>query len=187
MTDDAAACLADAQQRSDRRPVLADHRDARYREVQDTTFFFGAVFEDQCGRLVVGGGALMAAVLGQIENVPIGEPGQLGGELVALALRGNDRHREAGWQDARDHAFDASDMIDIGNHALAETPALRRDHGHAARRHVDHLAGKFPAILKHVAGEQVDLDALVPAMLAARRGGGRIGIQKGHDARAPSA
>ena len=41
--------------------------------------------------------------------------------------------------------------------------ADRRNQRHAARRHVDDLAGKLAAVGQHVAAEQVDLDALVAA------------------------
>ena len=61
----------------------------------------------------------MATILRQVELVLVGEPGQLRGELVLLALRGDDRHGEAVFEGACDDAFDAADMIDIGNDLFA--------------------------------------------------------------------
>ncbi len=62
----------------------------------------------------------MAAVFWQFEFVPVGKPGQLGGELVALALGGVDAHGETAVEMAKDHSFEPSDMIDVGNDALAD-------------------------------------------------------------------
>ena len=45
--------------------------------------------------------AAVAAVFRQVEDVAVGEPGELGGELVALARRRRDRHGEAVLEDAR--------------------------------------------------------------------------------------
>src|SRR5580704_2631616 len=77
--------LADAQGRADRWPMIADHGDTRHRQVNDAAFLRGAVLQHQRGGLVAGGDALVATVLGKIEHMAVGEPGELGGELVALA------------------------------------------------------------------------------------------------------
>ena len=67
---------------------------------------------------------------------------------------------------ARDLAFEAAEMVDIGDDAFADVAAHRRDQRHAAGRHVDDLAGIFAAVRQHVAAEQVDAHALVaPAFL----------------------
>ncbi len=62
----------------------------------------------------------VAAVFRQIEDVTVGEPGQLGCELVAFARRGRDRHCEAVLEVAGHLAFEPSDMIDVGDDALAD-------------------------------------------------------------------
>ena len=62
-------------------------------------------------------------------------------------------------------AFEPAQMIDIGDDALARLAGDRRDQRHAARRHVDDLAGKLAPVRQHVAAEQVDLDALVAAAI----------------------
>ena len=63
--------------------------------------------------------------------------------------RAVDRHGEAAFEYAHDLAVDAADMIDIGDHALAETAGDRRHQRRAARRHVDGLAGIFAPVLEH--------------------------------------
>ena len=111
----------------------------------------------------------VAAVFGQIEDVAVGEPGQLGGEFVALARRRRYRHGKAALKDARDVAFEAAQMIDIGDDAFAGLAAHRRDQGHAAGRHIHDLAGEFPPVGQHVAAEEVDADPLKsPALFAER-------------------
>ena len=64
----------------------------------------------------------VAAVFRQIEDLPVGEPGELGGELVALARGRRDGHGKAVVELARDHAFQPAEMVDIGDHAFAELP-----------------------------------------------------------------
>ena len=111
----------------------------------------------------------VSAVFRQSENMSIGEPGQLGGELVALARRRRDRHREAVLKDARDVAFEPAQMIDVGDDALAGLAGDRRDQCHAAGRHVHHLTGEFAPIRQHIAAEQIDAHALKAAALLAER------------------
>ena len=74
-----------------------------------------------------------------------------------------DCHGEAAVVDAHDLAFDAADMIDVGDHALAHAADDRGGQRQASRRHVLRLAGEFAPVLKHETAEQVDGDALVPA------------------------
>ncbi|GCC47519.1 hypothetical protein chiPu_0031470, partial [Chiloscyllium punctatum] len=89
----------------------------------------------------------------------------LGGELVALARGGADRHGKAVVDDAGDAALDAADMVEIGDHAIADIADTGRQQREAARRHVDNLAGKLAPVGQHVAAEQVHLDALEAAPL----------------------
>jgi len=62
----------------------------------------------------------VTTILGQVEDVAVGKPGQLGGKLVALAGRGANGHRKAVVNDAGDPALDAADMVEIGDHAVAD-------------------------------------------------------------------
>ena len=69
-----------------------------------------------------------------------------------------------------DAAFDAAQVIEIGNHPFSDLAGYGRDHGHAAGRHVDDLAWIFPAVFKHEASEYIDLDALMtPAISHLKR------------------
>jgi hypothetical protein len=60
-------------------------------------------------------------------------------------------------------------VIDIDDDPITRLSADRRDHGHAAGRHVDHLAWKFPPIREHIPAQQIDLNALKPAPLVTER------------------
>jgi hypothetical protein len=110
----------------------------------------------------------------------LASPGELRRKLVALALRGGDGHREAARENPRDQPFEAADVIDIGDHTLADAAGGGRDQGEPARRHVDDLAREFPAILEHVAAEEIDLYALVPAIFAGQRRRSRICVEQCH-------
>ncbi len=93
----------------------------------------------------------MAAIFRQAEFVLVGDPGQLGRELLPLALRGVDRNDESSLRaEAQDFAFDAADMVDIGDDAVAElNMGVRLDLG-VARRHVDdHAIGFFARCGQH--------------------------------------
>ena len=57
----------------------------------------------------------------------------------------------------------SAQMVDIGNDPIAGLSANRRNHGHAAGRHVYNLAGKFAPVGEHVAAQQIDLHALEAA------------------------
>jgi hypothetical protein len=115
-------------------------------------------------------GTVVAAVFRQIENVAVGEPGQLGRELVALARGRADRHGEAVVDDAGDLALDPADMVEIGDDAVADIADAGRQQRQPSRRHVDDLAGKLTPVRQHVAAEQVNLDPLkTPAFFGGRR------------------
>ena len=65
--------------------------------------------------------------------------------------------------------FEAAQMIDVGDDPFAGLPLDRRDQGHAAGRHIHHLAGEFAPVRQHVAAEEVDPDPLKSAALFAER------------------
>ena len=85
---------------------------------------------------------------------------------------------------ARDLALEPAEMIDIGDDPFARLADHRRHQRHAARRHVDHLAGKFAPVLQHIAAEQVDLDALKAPALFGQRQDFRFGQRQGHGSNA---
>src|SRR5207253_207460 len=109
--------------------------------------------------------ALMLAILRQTQDVPVGKPGELGGELVALARGCRDRHREPGGKHPGDGALEPTEVIDIGDHALPRLAGDRCLHGNISGRHVYDLTGEFPPIREHVTAQQIDTDALKPASL----------------------
>ena len=86
---------------------------------------FAAVGKRDHGDRIGRHDAVVAAVLGQVQLVPVGEPGELGRELVLLAQRRVDRHGEAALEDADDLALDAADMVDIDDHPLADAAGDR--------------------------------------------------------------
>ena len=103
----------------------------------------------------------MAAVFVEREDVPVGEPGQGVGQLVALALRSADRHDKAVLDLLEDQSLDAADVVDIGDYPLAD---LRRERTHksgVAGRNLKQLAGAFALVGKHASPEQAELNALV--------------------------
>jgi len=69
----------------------------------------------------------VAAVFRQAEKLPVGEPGELCGELVALARGCPNGHGKTILEHAGDDAFQPSDMIDIGDHPLANGADDRGD------------------------------------------------------------
>ncbi len=81
-----------------------------------------------------------------------------------------DGHGEAVVDDPGDLAFDAADMVEIGDDAVADIADARREQGQPARRHIDHLAGEFAAVGQHVAAKQVDFHPLeAPTFLGGRK------------------
>jgi hypothetical protein len=61
---------------------------------------------------------------------------------------------------AGDLALDPADMVEIGDHAVADIADAGRQQGQAPRRHIDDLAGVFAPVGQHVAAEQVHLHPL---------------------------
>ena len=105
----------------------------------------------------------MTAVFRQIENVPIGQPGQLCCEFVPLAGSCTHGHGKAIVDNAGDLTFNPADVVQIGDHAIADIADSGRQQGEATRRHIDDLAGKLAPIRQHVAAEQVNLHPLKAA------------------------
>ena len=70
---------------------------------------------------------------------------------------------------AGDLALEPAEMIDIGDHPVAELRRPQAPSQNAARRHIDDLAGIFAPVGQHVAAEQIDLHPLVFAALLGER------------------
>ena len=92
--------------------------------------------------------------------------------LSRLRAVAPDGHGKTIVDDAGDLALDPADMVEIGDHAVADIADAGRQQGQSARRHIDDLAGKFAPVRQHVAAEQVDFDALeAPSLLGDRDSG----------------
>src|SRR5882757_1665900 len=141
-------------------------RRARSRQVDDAARHLAAVLKREHRNRVAGHDTVVAAVFRQVEDIAVGEPGELGGKLVALAGGGADRHSKAVVDDPRDLALDPADMVEIGDYAVADIADAGRQQGKAPRRHIDDLAGKFAPVGQHVAAEQMHLHPLeAPTLL----------------------
>src|SRR5215472_1421131 len=100
-----------------------------------------------------------------------GEPGELGGELVAFARAHRELHPKAGRTDAGNRTFEAPNVLEVDDDALANLARHWRCQRQTVRRHVHHLAGIFVAVGKHVAAGEIDAHAAeTPALLGLRRG-----------------
>jgi hypothetical protein len=121
---------------------------------------------------------VVATVFRQAEFVLVGKPGQLRGKLLALALRRVDRHAEAAGIYGLHIAFDAAEMIDIGNHALIGTRAALTGHIHVAGRHIDDQALEFLVIGKHQAALHINGHALKCTLFKARRSPLRLSLRE---------
>src|SRR6478735_12710985 len=87
VSDHAALHPAEQNRRFQRRAVLGGDGGARQREVDDAAGHLGAALERQHRDRIARHDTIVAAVFRQIEDVAVGEPGQLGRELVALSRR----------------------------------------------------------------------------------------------------
>src|ERR1700688_2125093 len=105
VTHDAALYRSERDQRADRRPLVGGDTGARLRDVDNAAGEVDAVRHDQAADRVAWYDTAVAAVFGQAEDVAVGEPGELGGELVAFARCRPDGHRKAVLENARDAAF----------------------------------------------------------------------------------
>ncbi len=121
----------------------------------------------------------MAAIFRQIEDVAVGEPGQLGGELVALARGRTHAHGEAVVDNAGNLALDPADMVEIGDHAVADIADAGRQQGQPAGGHIDDLARKFAAVRQHIAPQQMNPHTLkTPSLFGGRRN--RFFVRQSH-------
>jgi hypothetical protein len=89
VTDDAALRLAEGDQAADRRPQVRRDGDrrARLRQVDDPATHIAPVRQDQARQRPARGEAAVAAIFRKVEDVAVGEPGELRGKLVAFAAK----------------------------------------------------------------------------------------------------
>jgi hypothetical protein len=109
------------------------------------------------------------AIFRQTQDMTVGEPGELRGELVALVRRCRDRHGETVLKEPGDVAFEPPHVIDVSNHTLARLAGDWRHQRDAARRHIDDLTGELAPVGEHVAAGEVYAHPLKAAALLAHR------------------
>src|SRR5690606_38406973 len=80
-------------------------------------------------------------------------PGELRGDLLALARRGDEVHAEAAVGEFEDSPFHPAQMIEIDDDLFAHAAGNRRDDQRIAGLHFDDLAGKLAAVDQHVAAQ----------------------------------
>ena len=102
----------------------------------------------------------MTPIFRTAQEVPIGEPGQLGSQLFTFARRRRDRHRKAIRVYADDRSFEPPEMVNIGNDPLTLCAINWFHDRHAAGRHVDDLARELTPIRQHISAKQIDTHAL---------------------------
>jgi hypothetical protein len=99
---------------------------------------------------------------GRIRHIgAVGEPGELGGELLTLVMSGLNAKGEAALAAAYHRALDATEVIEISNDAFAELDADRRQQRRAACGCIDQPAGVLLLVGTHEAAEQGDREPLV--------------------------
>jgi hypothetical protein len=112
---------------------------------------------------------VLVSWFGQVQLMPVRQPGELGREFVALAVGGVDAHGKALLENPQDLALEPADMVDIGDDAFADLAKIGSHQRRAAWRHIQNLAGKFLLIGEHIAPKQSQIDPLELAFLARRR------------------
>ena len=73
--------------------------------------------------------------------------------------------RDPAFEMARDSSFNAADLIQISDDALADAALGGSREGDAARRNIDGLARIFASIFEHIAARQNHFDALMTTAL----------------------
>src|SRR5271154_6765173 len=110
VTHDASLDLAQRDQRADRRPLLGGDAGAGFRHVDDAAGEVDAVRHNQTAHRVARHDTAVPAVFRKTEDVAIGKPGELRGQLVALARGCRNRHGKAVLKQPRDAAFQPAEM-----------------------------------------------------------------------------
>ena len=166
MAGDARRDVAEADGRADRGLGIERERRAGQRQVEDAAAKCFAIRERKIGERIVRHHAAVAAQFVAIIGIMVGKPIERGGEAVALSQGGGDRHGEAVLGRPNNGAFDASDVIDIGDDMLAGEAGDRGGERCAVGRNVDGPAGEFAPALQHVAsGERQAMATVSPAII----------------------
>jgi hypothetical protein len=111
------------------------------------------------------------------------QPGDLLLELFALQAGRNQPDPQAGAEMTSNRSFDPTELIDIGDDAIADAAALNAQQGKTARRHVERPTGIVLAIPEVVPAGKTQVDANVHASFvkvdiehAPWRGGAHLGL-----------
>src|SRR5262245_11048787 len=115
MAHHSAGGLANGDVGANSWPLFGGNGTTRLRNVDNAHGNGVAVGECQSARGVAGWHTAVAAVIDGAQQFTVGEPGQLGGELVTLAGGGRNGHGKAILKLPRDHAFKPAYVVHIGN------------------------------------------------------------------------
>ena len=89
-------------------------------DVEHLAFEDDAFGQLQLLAAALGRDAFVAALVGPVELGAVGEPGQRCRQLLALVLGGAELEGEAAFELPHHGAFDAADVVEEGDHALAD-------------------------------------------------------------------
>src|SRR5262245_57300389 len=103
----------------------------------------------------------MASAAVVFELAAIGEPRELSRNLFALVAGRIDLEGKAAFDQAHDLAFDAADVVEIGDDPFSDGDRHGRADRRAASRDINELAGVLFLALPHEAPDQRDSDPLM--------------------------
>ena len=107
-------------------------------------------------------GATRSWPLGRVGHFrAVGEPGELRGDFLALVMGGVDLESKTTLDAPHHRALDPTQVIEIGNHALADFDGDRGQNGSTSGGGIHQPAGIFLLVGAHEAAEQGDSKALV--------------------------
>src|SRR6185369_8421901 len=169
VADHPAGGLADGDLGANARPMVSGNCTTRLRNVYNTHGNIVAIGQREAASRVPGRNPAMAAVVDRAQELTVGQPGQLGSELVTLAGGRRNGHGEAIVEQSRDYALEPAHMVHIGDNPLIELADDRGHQRHAALGHVGDLTGILVPVGQHIAPEQIDPHARIAATLLAER------------------
>src|SRR5262249_18416095 len=105
---------------ADLRYRLRRDRGTRSRQVENETFLRTSIGKNDPRTRILRHEARIGALVGNVEILELLEPVDLGGELAALFVGGDDAHDKAALEQADDRALELAEMIDAGEGALAQ-------------------------------------------------------------------
>ncbi|CUX16875.1 hypothetical protein AGR7C_Cc110463 [Agrobacterium deltaense Zutra 3/1] len=159
--DLAAHVLAELDPASERRPVFDLDCRARQGKVDQPAGDEHAVFQNELGSRIARRQAIVATVFRQAEQLTLGDPGELRGEFFPLALRRVDGDEEARCGERCHRAFDAADMLEIGDDAVAVAGNARAGELRSFGGHLGRGAIVFFMVGQHQAAGEGHTDGVV--------------------------